>query len=376
MTVADENHDAPTELAVLISFSGRGGVERMVLNLLAELARQGRCIDLLTIRAESEHLRAMPAQIRHVPLGARHSLTAVPALRRYLRAHRPPALLAAKDRAGRAALIARGLARVPTRIVIRLGTNLSAALEGSSALKRITRLLPMRLLYRRVDAIVAVSEGVARDVEVTARVPPGRIEVIRNPVITPRLHELARAPAPHEWLGEGHDTPVLLAAGRLTRQKDFATLIRAFAVVRAQQPCRLVILGEGAQREMLEGLARKHDVAPDIRMPGFVDNPYAWMGRADLFVLSSAWEGSPNVLTEAMALGTAVVATDCPSGPREVLQGGRYGNLVPVGDHEALAEAIVERLENPVDADDLREAVADYTAERSAARYLHVLGLD
>jgi glycosyltransferase involved in cell wall biosynthesis len=373
--VAVDNQQSPADLAVLISFSGKGGVERMVMNLLEELARQGRRVDLLTIRADSEHLRAIPDGIRHVPLGARHALTAIPPLVRYLRRHRPAALLAAKDRAGRAALIARGIAGVPTRVVIRLGTNLSAALEGRSALKRISRVLPMRLIYPKVDAIVAVSEGVGSDVEITARVPPARIEVIRNPVITARLQELAQAPAPHEWLGEGHDTPVLVAAGRLTRQKDFGTLIRAFAVVRARQPCRLIILGEGAQREMLESLAGKLDVASDVLMPGFVDNPYTWMSRADLFVLSSAWEGSPNVLTEAMALGTAVVATDCPSGPREVLQDGRYGNLVPVGNHEALADAILERLENPIPPEDLREAVADYTAERSAAHYLRVLGL-
>jgi glycosyltransferase involved in cell wall biosynthesis len=366
---------SPPEFAVLISFSGEGGVERMVLNLLEELARQGRRVDLLTIRAEGRHISDLPVDIRHVALGARHAMTAIPSLARYLRGARPPAMLVAKDRAGRAALMARWFARVPTRIVIRLGTNLSAALEGRSALKRLLRTLPMRLIYRHVDAVVAVSDGVADDVVRTTGIARECIEVIRNPVVTPRLEQLAKAPAPHDWLGANHDKPVLIAAGRLTRQKDFPTLVRAFATVRAQRPCRLIILGEGAQREMLTGMARTLDVGDDIAMPGFVDNPYAWVSRADLFVLSSAWEGSPNVLTEAMALGTAVVATDCPSGPRELLGDGRYGPLVPVGDHQALAEAILERLESPIDADTLRNAVQEYSAERSAAGYLRVLGV-
>lgn len=366
---------SPPELAVLISFSGEGGVERMVLNLLEEFARRGRRVDLLTIRAEGRHLRDLPDGIRHVPLGARHALTAIPSLARYLRAQRPPAMLVAKDRAGRAALAARWLARVPTRIVIRLGTNLSAALQGSPPLQQALRILPMRLMYPHVDAVVAVSQGVAEDVLRTTGISAERIEVVRNPVVTPRLKQLAKAPAPHDWLGASHDAPVLLAVGRLTRQKDFPTLIRAFAIVRAQLPCHLIILGEGAQREVLTGLAQKLDVMDDIAMPGFVANPYAWMSRADLFVLSSAWEGSPNVLTEAMALGTAVVATDCPSGPRELLGEGRYGPLVPVGDQQALAEAIVERIETPVDADGLRDAVGEYSVERSAAHYLRVLGV-
>lgn len=366
---------APPELAVLISFSGEGGVERMILNLLEEFARGGRRVDLLSIRAEGRHLSDLPEGIRHVPLGARHAMTAIPSLLRYLRRAHPPAMLVAKDRAGRAALLARWLARVPTRIVIRLGTNLSAALQGRPPLQRALRILPMRLMYRHVDAVVAVSQGVAEDVLRTTGIPAERIAVVRNPVVTPRLEQLAKAPAPHDWLGASHDAPVLLAAGRLTRQKDFPTLIRAFAIVRAQRPCRLIILGDGAQREMLTDLARRLDVMDDIAMPGFVANPYAWMSRADLFVLSSAWEGSPNVLTEAMALGTAVVATDCPSGPRELLGDGRYGPLVPVGDRQALAEAIVERLETPIDEDRLREAVREYGVEQSAAHYLRVLGV-
>jgi glycosyltransferase involved in cell wall biosynthesis len=168
---------------------------------------------------------------------------------------------------------------------------------------------------------------------------------------------------------------VIVGAGRLQRQKDFPTLIRAFGLVRGEHPCRLIILGDGSGRSRLEGLAAELDLDADVDMPGFQANPYPFMARADLFVLSSAWEGSPNVLTEAMALGTPVVSTDCPSGPHELLDGGRFGPLVPVGDPQALARAMIETLEQPLPAHSLKSAVAEYNQDRSARRYLEAMGI-
>jgi glycosyltransferase involved in cell wall biosynthesis len=198
--------------------------------------------------------------------------------------------------------------------------------------------------------------------------------VIRNPVVTPDLDRLAAEPAAHPWLADA-SVPVLIGVGRLTRQKDFPTLLRAFARVRRDRAARLLILGEGRDRQALLDQARELGVAGDVGFPGFQTNPYAWLARARVFVLSSAWEGSPNALTEAMALGVPVVSTDCRSGPREVLDGGRLGPLVPVGDEEALAAAIVEALDRPVPAPVLKAAVHDYDARASARRYLAVLGL-
>jgi glycosyltransferase involved in cell wall biosynthesis len=164
-----------------------------------------------------------------------------------------------------------------------------------------------------------------------------------------------------------------MGVGRLTRQKDFPTLIRAFAAVRKVRDCRLVILGEGKDRPALEALAKEMGVGGDVDLPGFVENPYAHMSRASLFVLSSAWEGSPNVLTEALALGLPAVATDCPSGPREILEDGRYGPLVPVGDADALAGAILKTLTHPPESAELKRAAGPYTVEESSRRYLEAL---
>jgi glycosyltransferase involved in cell wall biosynthesis len=167
---------------------------------------------------------------------------------------------------------------------------------------------------------------------------------------------------------------VIIGMGRFTEQKDFATLIRAFARLRANRNCRLILLGRGRLQADYQALAEQLGVAADIAYPGFADNPYSYLARARLFVLSSAWEGSPNALTEALALGVPVVATDCPSGPRELLDGGRYGALVAVGDDAALAQAMAATLDAPPPAAGLRRAVADYTVEASARAYLAALG--
>ena len=362
-------------LAVVISLSGEGGVERMVLNLVRAFAGvAGLAVDLVLIRDESRHLRGLPANVRIVRLGVRHSALAVPAIARYLRRERPDALLAAKDRAGRAALLARRVAGVSTRVVVRLGTTLSEAIKDRSTPRRWLRYLPIRLLYRQADAIVAVSDGVAADVTATARVPAGQVQVVRNPVITPELFREAAEPVDHPWLAEPA-VPVVMGVGRLTRQKDFPTLIRAFAAARRQRPLRLIILGEGRDRAQLEQLAAREGVGADVDLPGFRPNPYSWLARSSLFVLSSAWEGSPNALTEAMALGVPVVSTDCRSGPRELLDGGRHGRLVAVGDAEALAAAMLETLDHPLPAEALKAAVQDYASDTSARHYLRVLGL-
>jgi glycosyltransferase involved in cell wall biosynthesis len=202
------------------------------------------------------------------------------------------------------------------------------------------------LLYRRADALVAVSTGVADDLVATLRLPRDMITVIYNPIPVTDIRRLAESPTAHPWLARG-EPPVILGVGRLTKQKDFSSLIRAFARVRQQRPVRLIILGDGELRGELEALARSLGVAADVTLPGFVDNPFPWMKGAAVFALSSAWEGFGNALIEAMACGTPVIATDCTTGPAELLDDGRYGPLVPVGNDQALADAVCEMLDRP-----------------------------
>ncbi len=362
-------------IAIFVSFSGQGGVERMITNLAGGMAKAGCHVDLVLAKARGEHLAAIPPQVRVVKLGSRHTLTSLVPLVRYLRREKPDALLAAKDRAIKVAVTARYLTAPNLRLIGRLGTTVSAALDGRNPLKRWLWYSSMRLFYRGVDQIIAVSGGVARDVQRIAGLSPDRIRVVRNPVVTPQMRELALAEPPHPWLSK-KELPIILGAGRLTRQKDFPTLLRAFARLQNRRPSRLIILGEGALRQRLMELASELGISEKLALPGFAINPYAWLARADLFVLSSAWEGSPNVLTEALALGTPAVATDCPSGPREILQQGRYGPLVPVGNAEALAEAMEYTLANPLPAERLQQAVEQYTVEASVQGYLEALQMN
>jgi glycosyltransferase involved in cell wall biosynthesis len=196
-----------------------------------------------------------------------------------------------------------------------------------------------RYFYPWADYVVAVCEGVAKDLVETAAIPNERVRVIYNPIVTPDFEAKARSPLQHSWFGPGKP-PVILSAGRLTAQKDFPTLIQAFALVRKGRPVRLLILGEGEERLALEGLVKRLDLDHYVSMPGFVANPYPYMARAGVFALTSRWEGLPGVLIEALYCGAPLVATDCPGGSREILANGQYGQLVPVGDIVALAQAM------------------------------------
>jgi glycosyltransferase involved in cell wall biosynthesis len=361
-------------VAIFASFSGQGGVEHMLCNLAGGMLAAGVEVDLVLARAQGDHLRSIPAGVNVVRLEVKHTLMALPQLARYLRQARPDALLAAKERAIRVALVARWLSGWRGPLAGRLGTTVSAALIGKNWLRRAVWFQGMRLFHPRMDAIIAVSQGVKDDILTITGLPPDAVTVIANPVITPALAHKAAEPVEHTWLGNPQ-MPVIMGMGRLTRQKGFPDLIRAFAKVRGQRPCKLIIIGEGGDRAKLEGLAHELGVDGDIDLIGYRDNPHALLAHASLFVLSSLWEGSPNALTEALALGLPVVSTDCPSGPDEILVNGKYGPLVTVGDVDALAAAMLRTLDNPQPAAFLREAVAEYTAERSARRYLAALGV-
>jgi len=359
-------------IAIFVSFSGEGGVERMMVNLIEGLISLGCKVDLVLVKTQKLNLDSFPPGVNLVKLKASHTFSSLLPLIIYLRRKRPDALLAAKNRANQVAILAKILAGVSTRIAVRMGTTTSAALTGKSKLLHLAWYMPMRIIYPFADSVIAVSRGVAADISKITGLPAEGIKVIPNPTIPFKLFKLAEENIIHPWFSCGN-IPVILGVGRLTRQKDFPTLIKAFAKLRLNRPCRLIILGDGNDRPLLEGLATDLGVKDDLYMPGFTDNPFAYLKRVSLFVLSSAWEGSPNALIEALALGTPVVSTDCPSGPSEILLNGRYGPLVPVGDAHALATAMHSTLDNPHKKEFLMSAVREYTVEKSSKRYLDAL---
>ena len=372
-------------LAVFVSSWPRGAIQRMMLNLATEFAAAGHAVDLLAPRGHAPaeglpdgvRVRALAPRLATLPGVRRHKRwfvpLALPALAAYLARERPAALLSGGEWPNVIALAARRLAGGATRVVVSEHIHVGASTAGAAERKR-RHLLPrlMARLYPRADAIVAVSEGVREDLLARFPLPAAQVHTIYNPVVTPALLAARDAPLDDPWFVPGAP-PVLINVAQLRVQKDQATLLRAFAKVRAQRPARLLILGEGNQRPALEALAAALGIAADVRMPGFVPNPLAYMRRARLFVLSSAWEGLPTVLIEALACGCPVVSTDCPSGPAEILDGGRYGRLVPVGDADALAAAIEQNLDAPVDSTALEQRALAFSAARAAAAYLRLL---
>jgi glycosyltransferase involved in cell wall biosynthesis len=226
-------------------------------------------------------------------------------------------------------------------------------------------------VYPWADAVVAGSKGLAKDVALVTRVPLQRIRVAPNPVVTDELFHMAREPVDHPWFAPGED-PVVLSAGRLTRAKDFPVLIRAFSRVYASRRCRLMVLGEGEERGALEALIDDLGLKQCVSLPGFVRNPFAYMRRAAVFVLSSAWEGLPGALIQALACGVPVVATDCENGPREILQDGRFGRLVPVGDVPALANAILAAVDGPRPII-TQEAWSPFSQDAGVDAYLRII---
>lgn len=316
-----------------------GGAERVMLNLARGFAERGYEVDLVLAKAEGPYLSQVPDNIRVIDLKSARVLYSLHGLIRYLRQERPHALLSALDHANVVALWAKKISRVPTRIVVSVHSTISKASANARSLREKLTPLFIRIFYTWADAVVTVSRGVADDLIKLTKLPQEKVHVIYNPVVTPELFAKAEEPLDHPWFTPG-EPPVILSVGRLTPAKDYPTLIKAFALVRKEMPVRLIILGEGEERPKLEALIRELGLERDVDLPGFVDNPYKYMKRASVLVLSSQWEGLPTVLVEALALGIPVVSTDCPSGPKEILNNGEYGRLVAVGNQKELAQSI------------------------------------
>ena len=365
-------------IAIFHPYFADGGIERTTLLLAEEFARRGHEVDVVTIRPSGPFLERFGGLVTLTDLGARRVLTSVPRLAGYLRRRRPDLFISHQGYANIAAAWAHCIARSRSKLVLSERVDPLAQPGSGSRLRRWL----VRRAYRRAHVIAANSQGTAQSLAELLGIPDERVAVIYNPTLGPttgnNLDELAKEPPGHPWL-EDEGPPVVLGAGRLTQQKDFATLLRAFALVRRDNQARLVILGEGEERTALEALAMDLGIAEDVALPGFTVNPYAAMARAAVFVLSSRWEGLGNVLIEAQAVGTPVVATDCPSGPCEVLMGGEAGLLVPVGGPEAMAEAVRRVLTQPdlavMITERARQGLGRFSSGPCAERYLELAGL-
>lgn len=360
------------DLAIFLQDLAGGGAERMMVNLAGGLAERGFHVDIVLSRREGRYVREVDPAVRIVDLGANRVMTALVPLARYLRRERPHVLLSTLVHVNVAALLAQRLSRVPVPVIVREASVMSNSRRYAAhwPIKMAYRLAPA--VYRLADRILAVSEGVADDAATYLSLPRERIKVAYNPVVGPGLYAAAARSPDHRWLVDDR-TPVFLNVGRLTVLKDQATLLRAFAMLRKKREARLIILGEGPLRGQLESLARSLGIASDVAFPGFVDNPFAYMARSTCLVVSSRSEGLPGALIQAMACGAPVISTDCPSGPSEILKGGEFGLLVPVGDDRAMAAAMNAVLESPRPAGRARNRAAEFSIEEAVRTYAGII---
>lgn len=360
-----------SRIAILLPDLRGGGAERVGVNLANNFARRGLGVDMLLLQRQGVLLDQLDSRVRVVDLAAPRARHGLYPLAAYLRDARPTAVMANMWPLPVVALVARTFARCRTRLVSVTHTTWSRSELFAKPLTRLSIELSMHLLYPRLDGVVAVSEGAADDLCKISGLDRARITTIYNPIVGSMLPKIPEAPMPTAWAEGAHDK--LIAVGTLKPIKDYPTLLKAFAKLRAKRDARLLILGEGEERAALEAQIASLGLTSSVFLPGFAPDTRRYYAAADLFVLSSTGEGFGNVIVEALEQGTPVVSTDCQSGPREILEGGKYGTLVPVGDADTLAKAMEEAVSRTHDREALKRRAQDFSVDKAAEAYLDLM---
>jgi len=362
-------------IALFVPSLTGGGAERVMITLAKEFSRRGFKVDILVITTSGPYLKEVPDTVNLINLNRSRVLFSVFKLARYMRKERPDVLMSTMNHVNVVAIISGLISFSPVKVIVREAITATTEFKASDKLadKVILRLL--KLLYPRASNIICPSQGIAKDLEIKLSIPKDKLKVIYNPLDIKHISLLAAENALHPWVEAGEN--IILGVGRLAKQKGFDTLVTAFSVVRecSDVPVKLIILGEGEDRDILQDHIDKLGLQDCVDLPGFVDNPYAFIRYAKCYVLSSLWEGLPNVLIQALALGTPAVATDCPSGPVEILESGKWGELVSMSQPEEMASAILRVLSKAENNNSLTKKYCEekFGLERIANEYLHVL---
>jgi glycosyltransferase involved in cell wall biosynthesis len=336
-------------------------------NIDAELVVADRSGELLSEVRDDVEIYSLDFNIDTYPLPL-----SFPKLIRYLDSSDTDIVLSLMKHANITAALATNISNQNPCLILSERNHLSKALEQESYFKRKIIKILMENLYPTSNHIIPISKGVSDDLHNSISIKKDDTTVIYNPAVSDDIYEKAKERVTHSWF-QPDQSPIILGVGRLRKQKDFKTLLRSFEIVRKNRECRLIILGEGPQRQELESLAKKLNISDDIYMPGNVNNPYKYMNNSDVFVLSSAWEGFGNVVVEALACGCPVVSTDCPSGPSEILSKGEFGTLVPVGDYTEMANSIINVLDSNIEEGKLIERSEKFHPSNITDKYLKVM---
>ena len=369
--------DAPRpDIALFLPTLYSGGAERVQLNLADYFVSRRLRVDLVVCKHFGSLKDQVPTGVRLIGLDTRRVMFSVPAYLRYLRIACPPVVLSSVENANIVSCVGKMLSSNQHQLAVRLDNSLSEQGPLPMQLHRWLMLVAVASTFHAADAFVAVSSGLKRQLGRLPGVRKKPIHLIYNPIIHEGFEaQFKSTPALPSVIEPGE--PFALAVGRLHRQKGYASLLRAFALVVRRKPSHLIILGEGEDHNKLQGLAKSLGISDRVHFLGYAANPLAYMRAADVFVLSSIAEGFGNVLVEALASGTPVISTDCPHGPKEILADGRYGTLVCVGDVAQMAQAIIEKLREAKQPmpEDLDEHLKRFTIQAIGERYIDCLGL-
>lgn len=352
-----------------------GGIEANTIRLANSFVESGYDVDLVIGNVTGEYLNRIDKKINVISINKKTLISMLLPLVRYIKQKKPSVIITGGEGAN-ILLCTTKLFVQKTKIIISIRTNLTNEYKESNSMKK-KLLFPFlsRRLYKKANRVVAVSEGVANDASEFLKIPRDKLKVIYNPILDNSLIKQKNEKVTHKWLVY-RENKVVISVGRLVKAKDYLTLIQSFKVVKEKlSNVKLLILGEGPEREKIQAEINKYNLNSDVEIVGFVQNPYSYMSNADLFVLSSKWEGFGNVIVEALATGIPVVSTNCPSGPSEILNDGEFGSLVPVGNVEIMSKEIISSLSNNNEKKiyNRENRAKDFSVEVSKDKYINLI---
>ena len=361
-------------LAVFIPKLAGGGAEKIIIQIANSLAERGISIDFLVCSGDGVLTNKLAKNINLIELGTSRTIYSLVPLLKYLRTYKPETFLSFLNHTNLVSILARFLSGISTQLIIseRNTPSVSLVKSNTSKTKNGFILVLIKILYRFSDQIIVNSVGIKMDLIELCPILKERIQIIYNPIDLKQVKLKVEEKNIHPWLNFS-DEPVILSAGRLVQQKDFSTLIKAFKIARSKKRMKLLILGEGLEKSNLLKLIESLNLNSQIELTGYVENPYSFFSLASLFVLSSIWEGFPNVLIEALACGIPIVSTDCKSGPREVLDNGKYGKLIPTKNEFLLADAILKSLSENHDTELLQNRAKIYSKDVIIEKYISTI---
>lgn len=359
-------------IAFFQSNPGVGPVTNNNFRFSQELTKFGFKVDLVGTKVQKSTWKHAPKSIRVVSLESGTSASAIRPLANYLKKERPDYLLPSGAPLHIVSAVAKAISRSKVKVYTRTHIEMTEYMKERGFLNRQILRFLLRLTRSAADGHLAASRGAADDLARVIGLPPDRVSVLYNPPIDDDLLSLSYRDVIHPWIND-RSAPVLVSVARLVEQKGLDTLIEALKLVRERREVRLIILGEGQLRSVLTRQAVELGVQDIVDFHGHVDNPFAFMRKANLFVLSANYEGFANVVAEALACGCPVVSTDAPSGPREILADGEFGTLVPIKEPIALSAAIIASLDTPHEKQRLIERGMSFHVERVTSDLVRLL---